>query len=286
MAKLIEQAGEIAKRLMANLSIEFTDDQLRKRLLALGYAGGELHELVKKFQEFNGLLIDGDAGEKTIEKLMTPRYGRCALPDVLSARNRICKWNKTDIQVNVEVEIPTLQRRDDVTYDAFVVAGNQWAEVCGLNVTTVRRNRANSDIIAQGGTGRRYNLDGPGGTLAWSELPCSGRDSILQQMYDLDENWTFEFLIAVACHELGHAIGLDHIPGTGSLMNPTYDPRITKPQARDRAEAIRRYGLPKPKGVPDVPDHSPAPVPAPDAPEFDPRDYELTVRVTDFRRIK
>lgn len=101
------------------------------------------------------------------------------------------------------------------------------------------------------------------GVLAQSEL-ANGRDGRKTQQYDSTERWVVSDrpanaqidLARVACHELGHFIGIPHI-AAGNLLQPTYDVRIRGPQGGDIAEARARYG---PPAVKPPPDDSPGPV--------------------------
>ncbi|NIQ12984.1 MAG: matrixin family metalloprotease, partial [Candidatus Dadabacteria bacterium] len=93
----------------------------------------------------------------------------------------------------------------------------------------------------------------------------------LEQKYDTTENWVVLNhppsnridIVRVACHEIGHVIGIPHI-GAGNLMAPHYSQQIRDPQAGDISEAVSRYGRPLPTPEPEpTPDPTPEPGPTP-----------------------
>lgn len=219
----------------------------------------ELTKAVEAYQAFNGLTPDGVVGPWTAAKMINP--ARCGLPDMMLDQS--CAWPHKDVTFHAQLNLPGLAAAE--VEAAFVEACQQWSAVCGINLT--RSDSPAANIVARSGTGRSNNLDGRGGTLAWSELPCGrSRRATLQQMYDEAEQWSRSMAVAVICHEVGHAIGLSHI-AAGNLLAPYYDPRITKPQAGDIAEAVKRYGPPQPK---------PSPAPAPGGAS----DVSLTIKGT------
>jgi hypothetical protein len=129
-------------------------------------------------------------------------------------------------------------------------------------------------------------IDGPSNVLAWSEL-ADNSNRPKTQRYDAGDDWVITpegqtpsggiDLVRVACHEIGHVLGLDHDNANAdALLRPSYSTRIPKPTARD---VQRLIGLgykprttapvppapfpPKPPTVPDPPPVGP-PVPVPD----------------------
>lgn len=190
---------------------------------------------LEAFCEMHGIDPDND---RMVEAMLTTRH-RCALPDIMQARDSVCKWPHLNVTWYVNVSLGTLSTTQ--VMEAFRTAYQQWADICGIQPVYGGSN-ANVNIYSQAGRGRKSQLDGPGGTLAWSELPCgASKTTRLQQMYDGDENWDFDMLVAVACHEIGHALGLSHGP-RGALMAAYYDPKITKPQSWDIQQMVALYG--------------------------------------------
>ena len=110
------------------------------------------------------------------------------------------------------------------------------------------------------GAGRRDQFDGPGGTLAWAQLPPGNSfNGQLLCRFDEAETWVLNrnqrgvLLVNVACHEIGHLLGLRHSNVQTALMAPFYSPGVTKPQLKDDVTRIQRlYG--RPTGNPNPPE--------------------------------
>ena len=200
-------------------------------------SGKALQDALRAYQKFNGLKPAGNVDEATAHKM---HRRRCGLPDFnMSAKGEVCKWPMSEITYFHEITLPGCT--PEQAAHAFDIAFAQWAQVCNITPTRVEaQNKAN--IYARSGVGKKYHLDGAGGTLAWSELPCGVQENIqLDQMYDEAEDWSFNMAVAVMCHELGHALGLPHL-SWGNLMAPYYDPNVTEPQAGDIEEIVKLYG--------------------------------------------
>lgn len=236
-----------------------TEAFIAETLFRLGWKGADeaLSSALAKFQGFYGLDQSGEV-DKLTERAIAERvfYG-CGNADNEQS-GKVCKWNSKEISYHVartpsglnEVEAKACYRR----------AWESWEKVCGIRVTEVP-NPERANVLMDVGRGRRADFDGPSGVLAWSQMPCGGQTQLLQR-YDLDETFGVTpargviLLENVACHEIGHALGISHIaPSLGqALMNPTYSARIAKPLALDIEEATKRYG----KGA-SLPPTDPAP---------------------------
>lgn len=175
----------------------------------------------------------------------------CSVPDSLGGDN--CLWPFLDVTVYAEGMLGGIDLREAVEQ-----AINGWNDVCNLRLSLTTNSKTSHITITKG------SIDGPQGTLAFSELPCGFTKSQwrrLQQQYDTGEMWTIAEnppggridAVRVICHEIGHAIGISHI-APGNLMAPTYSAAIRWPQRQDILEAVGRYG--KPAAAP-----SPAPTP-------------------------
>lgn len=168
---------------------------------------------------------------------------------LLAADAGLCKWPQRRITY---FEIMSLKAPGFDIHAIYDEAWRQWEAVCDIEPIRIV-SATDANVWASQGS-----IDGPWGTLAYSYLPCgSSADTQLTQLYDDGETWTYPFLLACACHEIGHALGLNHL-GVGNLMAPILDEAITKPQPGDIAEIVARYG---PPGV--VPTPTPTPVPTP-----------------------
>jgi len=183
----------------------------------------------------------------------------CGVSNLLGAGEN-CKWREKTVTWTVVGQLPNVSASDLV--EAYKLAWSYWENVCDIKAQYVQ---SASQAMVVMGSGR---IDGSGKVLAWSEMPCGNHPNQLKQKYDTTENWVIRDrpprnridIVRVACHEIGHVIGIPHI-GVGNLMAPTYSQRIRDPQAGDISEAVGRYGRPLPTPEPEP---TPDPTPEPD----------------------
>lgn len=198
---------------------------------------------VKAYQRHFKLVVDGEVGPQTTRSLLETRF--CAAPDRLKVRGLAAKWPTLEVTYWIDAPLSPLSMTQ--TWEAFDGAAGDWSRP--RTALKMRRATSKSSAMIRAVVGR---IDGRGNTLAWSELPPANP---ADQKYDDGETWDFEMAQAVAEHEMGHALGLDHDSQSGQLMSPTFSRRVLKAQARDIKRMQALYGV--------APDEPGPPVPTP-----------------------
>lgn len=210
-------------------------------------------EQVRHYARFHGIDPTLDVEPLFAQVSRSVARARCALPDVAPARGgALCKWETSRISARITFgKIGGMQR--EAVHGAFGAALVSLQDVCGVEFRVITAQTEAANILLKAG-----KIDGKSGTLAWSELPCGGfygPGNSLEQLYDTAEPWSAygqQYFQAVFAHELGHALGLDHLPA-GNLMQPYIREGLYLPQPGDIAELQRRYGPPVPKPIPPPP---------------------------------
>lgn len=168
--------------------------------------------------------------------------------EVEHAENDGRPWPQKRIAYHVDYDSaaglrPPLSR--DAISGEFRTAWNWWAE--GLDIEPVEVTDVNAAVVRI----RFGRIDGPSGTLAWSYL-ADGTMRPKDQLYDSGERWVagppangMLSLRTVACHEIGHVLGLAHDgPTAPAVMRPMYTASIPREQARDY-ERLVALGYPR-----------------------------------------
>lgn len=227
---------------------------LEQALLLVSQLG---YESLSDYQSANFLSATGQLDNATVRSLTSVRF--CQLPErfVLDAANP-ARWKNQPIiwGFSTQFQLPGFSREN--LAECFMWAFRQWELVCDITFKYTESANDDKDITITSG-----RIDNAGNTLAWSEMPTSpSHNSPLTQKFDSSEPYIFSSnpppnridLGAVACHEIGHAIGIPHLPtNSRSLMAPIYSPAIRTPQAGDIAAAKLRYGSPIDPSVPNPP---------------------------------
>jgi len=162
---------------------------------------------------------DGDLGPATERLFSLPR---CGFPDypvpglALAATKLESNWptacrGKLKFGYNF-ANAPGLSAED--TRRAFVGAVNNWNYALSDMTLTVQDGTKGADIWA--GLKRLA-----GSTLAWSYLAQDTCNTRLEQRYDSGRRWELDYLLTVATHELGHALGFSHNRDGSALMYPS-----------------------------------------------------------------
>ncbi|MCC7012467.1 MAG: matrixin family metalloprotease [Planctomycetes bacterium] len=134
---------------------------------------------------------------------------------------------------------------------------DRWEALSGLDFTRVTAAGVDWDDGASWGTAGNdttrgdirismHNIDSAGGILAYATYPTSA-DIVMDRL----ETWsaatnTHIFLRNVLTHELGHALGFDHVCSNNSnqLMEPFYNDTFDGPRQDDIRAVHRNYGDP------------------------------------------
>lgn len=166
-----------------------------------------------------------------------PFYFCGARPQELARAARgVMRWNRQrSLEWCIADRLPGMEFEQQIEQTKW--AFQQWQEATnGYFTFTQVTSTAKADIVI---TSRR--IDRAGGVLAEMQLP-PGDDRQLTGWFDLSEQWNRSIQYPLVClHELGHAMGMDHISGALAVLNPIYNPQLGKLQPADVATLLRIY---------------------------------------------
>ncbi len=229
-------------------------NNLIDRLWELGWFAGKdvdrsrldnhiLESVLKEYQKFFGIEPSGEACEQTTISVFSGRF--CACPDIqysVSSIEDLPKWPTRDLRWHLQGSELALKMSPETIKSIFARAWKAWSDVCGIRPILTDREEEAQVLITFG------SIDGARKVLAWSEL-ADGSIRPKHQRFDANEDWVDAEttvrsevdLLRVATHEIGHVLGVPHLP-SGSLMQPMYDNHIRYPKAADIVEMVNRYG--------------------------------------------
>tara|TARA_Y100000310_G_scaffold238042_1_gene241358 strand:- start:231 stop:833 length:603 start_codon:yes stop_codon:yes gene_type:complete len=172
---------------------------------------------------------------------------RCGVKDELANGifRRKSKWGKNSLSYHMYAR-DTGELSKEEWDKEFRLAFDAWSEITPL-VFQETDSYSGADIIVSVGRRRRESFGRSGGVLAWAGMP-SGKnyDGQLLTKFDMAENWVLPgnsgiVLRSVACHEIGHLLGLDHSNDEKALMYP-YINNALKPREDDITKIQKLYG--------------------------------------------
>ena len=156
------------------------------------------------------------------------------------------KWSRTNLRYWIAAR-DTNELEAEVWDSELKLAFDAWSEITPLNFEKVEATEE-FDLIVSVGNRRRESFGRRGGVLAWAQMPPTRNyDGILLTKFDTAENSILPseengiIFRSVACHEIGHLLGLPHSDDKNALMY-AYINDALKPQKDDIKQIQRLYG--------------------------------------------
>lgn len=200
---------------------------------------GRLEEAVSRYQQFHNLRVTGSVDEATLELMRKPR---CAFPDVIRDEYVIiAAWKKRDITYRLNPSIFKVKEFTkevmpaEVIGNAFLDAFKSWQEA-SKNKLRIKKVNGDADIEV-------YGYDFGDSVKFGGTYPPQNGDIYM----DFDSTWTrfkqppitgLDFFAGVL-HEAGHAMGLDHVSDSKSIMYPEIEVGEMKALSQDDIDGMR-----------------------------------------------
>ncbi|KAF1993266.1 hypothetical protein P154DRAFT_582986 [Amniculicola lignicola CBS 123094] len=231
--------------------ISLATTKVMKYLKSFGYATEDapedapsLSKALKSFQQLGSLTVTGIFDQATKTLMETPRCGRVDnVKEETTAEGGMQvffvpwpnKFDKTEITYRFEQFTPdmTPSKIRRAVSDGF----SCWAAITPLSFREVSKGE---DVLIH-----FTPRPGTGNTLANAGPPPGSYMTFYE-----DEDWLDSSkLAAVALHEIGHVIGLDHTSVPNSTMNPIFSFSYFELHPDDIHGAHFKYGWREPKWV-------------------------------------
>lgn len=208
----------------------------------------ELTSAIKNLQKISGLVPTGNPNDPELERVI--KLPRCGVSDKeliadsdSPAAYKILgtRWETFPITWKAMGYSRDLdkKRQNEIFHEAFKI----WENISDISTLEVPSDSPADIVITfSSRDGKDYLFDGPNGVLAHAFSP--GIEEGGDVHFDDEESWIDTnvgnyFLLRVAVHEFGHALGIAHNKLYKSVMYPKYQPELSVILNHDDISAIR-----------------------------------------------